>query len=351
MTYCLFYYLHMSEINRKEELKIRLEDLPDDIIDQMYEHLVEYDRDNEADAEIKIDKCPKCGKELPYVVKGGKTKGGKQMLLCKTCGKKFVADYYEVTFHSRLSKEQWNQAIKSTVLEDSILVTAQKCHVSIETAFRMRHKIMTLFEKHEDSAKVRKAVEADETYVRESHKGKTIEGVKPRHRGESASKRGISSQQVCLLTAVQRDGGSFLRAYNMGRPTSDDIMNLADHIEKETYIWTDNHSSYNKLVKELNSKRVILSTHEDYDSVNHLNNVNSFHSRIKKWYVHMRGVATKYINRYAALFNVRHLLRNLNGTETLLKAKKLIRSLGNFATLNWDELDNSRLFTGNLAIA
>lgn len=65
----------------------------------------------------------------------------------------------------------------------------------------------------------------------------------------------------------------------------------------------------------------------------------------------MRGVATKYINRYAALYNVRHLLRNMSGTESLLKAKKLIKTLGNFATLNLDELDNSKLFTGNLAIA
>jgi len=137
----------------------------------------------------------------------------------------------------------------------------------------------------------------------------------------------------------------------MGRPTSDDIMNLADHIKEMTYIWTDNHAAYNKLVKSLNSKRVILSTHEDYDSVNHLNNVNSFHSRIKQWYAHMRGVATKYINRYAVLYNVRHLLRNMSGTESLLKAKKLIKSLGNFATLNWDELDNLKLFMGNLAIA
>lgn len=341
----------MNGINRVEELRNRVGDLPEYVINQMYEHLVEYDKDNEEDATIKIDVCPKCGKEHPYIVKGGKTKGGKQLVLCKECGRKFVSDYYEVTFHSRLSKEQWNQAIKSTVMGDSVKVTAEKCSVVVETAFRMRHKIMTLFEKNEDSVMVEKAVELDETYVLESHKGKQIEGVMPRVRGEKASKRGISDEFVCLLTAVQRDGGSFLRSYNMGRPSSNDIMNLREHIKETTYIWTDNHSSYNKLVESLNSKRVILSTHEDYDSVNHLNNVNSFHSRIKQWYAHMRGVATKYINRYAALYNVRHLLRNMSGTESLLKAKKLIRSLGNFATLNWDDLDNSRLFIGNLAIA
>jgi hypothetical protein len=49
----------------------------------------------------------------------------------------------------------------------------------------------------------------------------------------------------------------------------------------------------------------VVSTHKDYDRVNHLNNVNSFHSLIERWYKKMGGVASKYINRYAALFNVR----------------------------------------------
>jgi hypothetical protein len=49
----------------------------------------------------------------------------------------------------------------------------------------------------------------------------------------------------------------------------------------------------------------VVSTHKDYDRVNHLNNVNSFHGLIERWYKKMCGVASKYINRYAALFNVR----------------------------------------------
>ena len=39
----------MSEINRIEELKNRLEDLSEYVINQMYAHLEEYDKDNEED--------------------------------------------------------------------------------------------------------------------------------------------------------------------------------------------------------------------------------------------------------------------------------------------------------------
>lgn len=199
-----------------------------------------------------------------------------------------VADFHEVTFHSRLSREQWNEAIKSSVSGDSLDVTASKCDVTHRTAFNMRHKIMSFLEKDEDSIKVAEEVELDEKYVQESHKGKKI----------------------------------------------------------EAYLWTDNHSSYNKLTETLGSKRVILSSHEEYDKVNHLNTVNSFHSYIEKWYVRMRGVATKYINRYAALFNVRWLCRGMDGSESLFRAKRRIKSLGSFAFLDWDEVDNTRLYAG-----
>lgn len=49
-------------------------------------------------------------------------------------------------------------------------------------------------------------VEVDETYFLESHKGrKTIPTRKSRKRGGSASKRGISKEQVCVLVARDRN--------------------------------------------------------------------------------------------------------------------------------------------------
>jgi transposase-like protein len=55
-----------------------------------------------------------------------------------------------------------------------------------------------------------------------------------------------------------------------------DVMNLYPHIEEKTYIWTDDCPSYNKLIAALGSDSKVVSTHRDYDRVNHLNNVNSF---------------------------------------------------------------------------
>ena len=46
----------------------------------------------------------------------------------------------------------------------------------------------------------------DEKYNPYNHKGTKIDGVEPKHRGIPATKRGLSNQQVCIITAIQRFG-------------------------------------------------------------------------------------------------------------------------------------------------
>lgn len=338
-----------TEINI-EEMRNMLYELPAFILKKFNSIIEEYNSEKDEAQNIVFETCPKCKIINPSVIRGGITRKGKQMYRCTSCRKRFVADHNEVTFYSRLSKDQWNEAIRSAVSGNSIDEAASLCSVSHITAFKMRHKIMAYLEKNEDSIIVSDKVELDEKYLQKSHKGKKIEGIKSRHRGIKASKRGISDEKICLLTAVERDGESFLRAYNMGRPTSEDVMNIKSHIKKESYLWTDNHQSYNKLTEELDSKRVIISSHEDYDKVNHLDNVNCFHSQIQRWYTEMKGVSTKYINRYAALFNVRWLMRGVDKEEMLLKAKKRIKSLGRFVQLNWKIMGTAGIFKNSVGI-
>ena len=44
----------------------------------------------------------------------------------------------------------------------------------------------------------------DEKYTPYNHKGTKIDGVEPKHRGTPATKRGLSNQQICIITAIQR---------------------------------------------------------------------------------------------------------------------------------------------------
>ena len=83
------------------------------------------------------------------------------MYRCKECNARFVADYNEVTFHSRLSSLQWSDAVKCAVVGDSIAHTAELCEVSVSTSFKMRHKIMSFLEKDEDGIEGADKVELD----------------------------------------------------------------------------------------------------------------------------------------------------------------------------------------------
>ena len=51
----------------------------------------------------------------------------------------------------------------------------------------------------------------DEKYTPYNHKGTKINGVEPKHCGTPATKRGLSNQQVCIITAIQRFGHTIAR--------------------------------------------------------------------------------------------------------------------------------------------
>jgi hypothetical protein len=77
------------------------------------------------------------------------------------------------------------------------------------------------------------------------------------------------------MTGIQRNGESFLSAYNMGIPRQEEALKLRNHIAKNTFIFKDGTNAYNTLLKEIESKHITLLSKDDYDSVKHLNNVNS----------------------------------------------------------------------------
>ena len=75
------------------------------------------------------------------------------------------------------------------------------------------------------------------------------------------------------------------------------------HIAQETLILTDGLRSYN-VFSGIPGCSVLDVNVEEKDGFLNLNTVNSLHSFIKETYKQYRGVATKYLNRYNALFSV-----------------------------------------------
>lgn len=154
-----------------------------------------------------------------------------------------------------------------------------------------------------------------------------IGDVPGKKRGTPSQKRGISTDKVCLITGIERDGDCFMRALNMGRPSIEDIKGYGQHIVQKTYLWTDGLQSYSVLSTEKQCTIKQMKDRKQYDAVNHLNHVNSLHSRIKAQYKRYRSVASKYINRYAALFRIQELYRKINGQEMITSLLMKLRHL------------------------
>ena len=173
-------------------------------------------------------------------------------------------------------------------------------------------------------------IELDEKYFSYSHKGTKHPFVLGKKRGTPANKRGLSDEQVCLLTGVERFGQAILKAFNLAKPSSQDVLNIKNNIQQGSFVWTDGLSSYNDLITQQHCAHKTVKTKNDYDKVNHLNNVNNFHQRIGAQYTRYRGVATKYINRYAALFNIQRECSDMDSIEALLYIKRKLRKINDY---------------------
>lgn len=91
----------------------------------------------------------------------------------------------------------------------------------------------------------------------------------------------------------------------------------------------DGSNSYNELLESKNCTKKVLISHESYDKFNHLNTVNSFHKLIEERLQKYKGVASKYINRYNALFVMQRETQGMDNTEkpqnVLLRLKNIYK--------------------------
>ena len=278
----------------------------------------------EADTYI-IKTCPKCGITHDNFVKGGFSSSGKQMIRCKCCEKKFVVDHGQLTFHSHQKLSKWNDFIILTTKGESIKDTAVAIDVSKSTCFRMRHKLMNALNDEADQSVLKEVVETDDTFVFYSHKGKKIEGVKGRERGGKESKRGLSDEQVCIIATTDRHHCAYAQSYNLAKPSKEEATLFVEHIEDEAIVMIDGLASYRQPLEDKNCNVTILKTHKKYSKEYHLNTVNSFHRRIKNQYEKYRSVASKYINRYAALFKLQHDTQGMSDREIVKHVTRKLR--------------------------
>lgn len=155
--------------------------------------------------------CPRCG--TGGATKHGHDRLGRQRFRCRQaaggCGRTFNA--LTATPFARMRKpEKWHAFAKALsggfVSVDRL--AAQGLGLARLTIWRWRNRLLEA-QARRQAATLRGVIEADETYFRTSYKGSRgwvrghpPEDRPPRYRGGPALRRGLSREQVAVLTAI-----------------------------------------------------------------------------------------------------------------------------------------------------
>mgnify|MGYP001024503593 FL=1 len=250
--------------------------------------------------------CPYCGGS--HVIKHGH-KNKKQRFMCYDCKRTYMHTTNTLMANSHYTQSVWIDFIQDTLYGKTLDESAKKYGFSHQTSFNMRHKVLMalqdFFEKN--PVLLSDIAELDETFVLDCYKGGPVPesaGREARKHGAKAAKRGISNEYISICTGVQRDGGVIAASVNRAKPSSKELEGIfRGHIAESTLVLTDGLRSYHVL-ETLADCTVVDINREEHHGFFNLNTVNSLHSFIKETYNHYRGVATKYINRYNALFSI-----------------------------------------------
>ena len=236
---------------------------------------------------------------------------GTQRYICKDCHKTFT-DLSGSCLHYIHQKQKFLLSAALMLKGATLKETSFKLGINIATAFNWRHKVLSILNNLEDEA-LTGIVEADDTFFLSSNKGSKNLKRKSRKRGGCSSKRGISSEQVCVIVAKDRKDHIVSGIATLGRPSASEIDKLlGPSLGSKSILLTDRHPSFSCFAKEKGLHYIPLDISKGRRSIKgiyHIGHVNSYHSRLKDWIRRFKGIATKYLNNYLHWFEFleRHL--------------------------------------------
>src|SRR5690606_32810163 len=132
----------------------------------------------------------------------------------------------------------------------SLRKCAKLVGISLQTSFEWRHKILHALSQIKTQS-LQGVVETDETYVLYSDKGKRALPRKPRKRGGTAKKRGISDEQVCVLVARDRSKHTVAEVATFGRLSAATLDQLlTSRLQPGVILCTDEEPTFRKYARD-----------------------------------------------------------------------------------------------------
>jgi transposase-like protein len=246
-------------------------------------------------------RCPHCG--ATELQRWGHASGLRRYR-CKACHKTF--DALTGTSLARLRKKAcWLRYGEALAAGMTLAKSAAHCGVHLTTSFRWRHRFLRA------PAATREVlggvVEADETFSRRSHKGSrrwrrgdAPPERRPHRRGERASRRGLSAEQVPALIARDRAGHT-IDAVLPGSGADAIAAALGPVVAGDAVLRSDGAKAYAAFAAGRGIRHEPINVAAGVrvrEGAFHIQNVNAYHGRLKGWMRRFNGVATRYLPNY-----------------------------------------------------
>ena len=249
------------------------------------------------------------------VVKNGH-KDNIQRFKCKECRKTFTFSSNTILFSTKKDLETWKQYCECFLDKLPLRRCVEICNISLETAFRWRHKILDALQNMQSEITLKCVVESDETFFALSFKRTKKENFsiprESRHRGHSNSVRGLSCEQVCVPCMINHEGLSVGRISNLGKPKIQHLEKvITGKIEQGSVFVTDSLRGYPKVAVSNELVHVRIPRGKRKSGSFNINTINNYHSELKRMINgNFKGVATKYLNNYIVYNNFVNFAKN-----------------------------------------
>jgi transposase-like protein len=261
--------------------------------------------------------CPHCSGK--YIYRHGHAHG-LQRYRCRNCRKTFNSLTGTPLAHLRL-KEKWLPYLQCVLDSLTVRKAAKAVGVHRNTSFRWRHRFLD-WTKNDRPLRLHGIAEADEAYLLESEKDARKIDRPARKRGGSASQRGTSKEQVCILIARDRTGQTLDFVTGRGPVNKAQLHQyLPPVLDDDALLVSDSNAAYHYFALEagITHETVNLRAGVRVRGAIHVQNVNAYHSRFRLWMSRFHGVATHYLPNYLGWRRALDV-RRLDTPETLLQA-------------------------------
>ncbi|MCF6200307.1 MAG: IS1595 family transposase [Hyphomicrobiaceae bacterium] len=142
---------------------------------------------------------------------------------------------------------------------------------------------------------------------------------KPKRRGEKAKKRGLSKEQIPVLIARDRSG-NHIDSVLPDRSKKSVKKVLEGRLSKDIILCTESDPAIIAFAGDegIKCETIVARKGEHARGHIHVQNVNGYISRLKKWMERFNGVATKYLPSYIGWRRMLDLRNDTITTENCL---------------------------------